>query len=218
VLARVDRAGDLEDAIGQRRLPMVDVGDDREVADVRGGCGHSPRSMEVDVTGAQYIAAMEPAAPLSEPTQRLAPAALSYWRVRGALWAGAFLVAAAMVASWNDLPGFLQPLVWIAAVAGGLVRAVVEPQLRWRRWRYEIRPEEIDIRHGVWSIERTLVPMARVQHVDTESGLLQQSFGLATVSFHTAAGEIEIPQLTEGEAAAVRDRIASLARVAGNDV
>ena len=28
-----DRVGRLQDAIGQRRLPMVDVGDDREVAD-----------------------------------------------------------------------------------------------------------------------------------------------------------------------------------------
>ena len=40
VVAGVDRAGDLEDAIGQRRLPMVDVGDDREVADVGGGRCH----------------------------------------------------------------------------------------------------------------------------------------------------------------------------------
>ena len=32
--ARVDRVGRLEDAIGQRRLPVVDVGDDREVPDV----------------------------------------------------------------------------------------------------------------------------------------------------------------------------------------
>ena len=178
--------------------------------------------MDARVASAQYIAAMEPAAPLSEPTQRLAPAALSYWRTRGAMWACAFLLAALVVApsvgGWDGAPGFLEPLVWLAAVAAGIVRAVVEPQLRWRRWRYEIRPEEIDIRHGVWAIERTLVPMARVQHVDTESGLLQQSFGLASVSFHTAAGEIEIPQLTEGEAASVRDRIASLARVAGNDV
>ena len=33
VLARVDRAGDLEDPVGQRRLAVVDVGDDGEVAD-----------------------------------------------------------------------------------------------------------------------------------------------------------------------------------------
>ena len=33
-LLRVDRPGDLEDAVGQGRLAVVDVGDDREVADV----------------------------------------------------------------------------------------------------------------------------------------------------------------------------------------
>src|SRR5581483_6218209 len=32
--ARVDGMGQLEDAVGQRRLAVVDVGDDREVADV----------------------------------------------------------------------------------------------------------------------------------------------------------------------------------------
>ena len=34
-VARLDRARDLEDAIGQRRLAVIDVGDDREVADAR---------------------------------------------------------------------------------------------------------------------------------------------------------------------------------------
>ena len=31
---RIDRVGELEDPVGQRRLAVVDVGDDREVADV----------------------------------------------------------------------------------------------------------------------------------------------------------------------------------------
>ena len=35
-LARLQRAGDLEEPVGQRRLAVVDVGDDREVADVAG--------------------------------------------------------------------------------------------------------------------------------------------------------------------------------------
>ena len=41
VVARVDRPGDLEDAVGQRGLPVIDVGDDREVADVRGRPSHA---------------------------------------------------------------------------------------------------------------------------------------------------------------------------------
>ena len=36
-LARLQRAGDLEKAVGQRRLAVIDVGDDREVADVAEG-------------------------------------------------------------------------------------------------------------------------------------------------------------------------------------
>ena len=40
-LARLQRAGDLEEAVGERRLAVVDVRDDREVADeaLVHGCG-----------------------------------------------------------------------------------------------------------------------------------------------------------------------------------
>jgi hypothetical protein len=77
-----------------------------------------------------------------------------------------------------------------------------------------VREHEIDIRRGTLAVTRTLVPMLRVQHVDTKRDLLQQGLGLATVVFHTAAGANEIPALTVAEAAQVRDRIAELARTA----
>jgi membrane protein YdbS with pleckstrin-like domain len=103
--------------------------------------------------------------------------------------------------------------VWALAVlvAGALV-AVVVPELRWRRWRYEIRADEIDLRHGVFTVRRTLVPIRRVQHVDTESGVLQGMFDLATVSFHTAAGKTAVPALLRGQAEAVRRQVGELAR------
>jgi uncharacterized protein len=92
-------------------------------------------------------------------------------------------------------------------VGAGLV-----PELRWRRWRYEVRDEEIDLRHGTVTVTRTLVPMLRVQHVDTTRGPLDQVLGLATVVVHTAAGATTIPALGEGDAERLRDRIAALAR------
>lgn len=113
------------------------------------------------------------------------------------------------------------PVVAAIAVLGtvGLVGIVlaavvvaVAPVLRWRRWRYEIRDDEIDLRHGTFTVRRTLVPIRRVQHVDTEVGPLQDAFGLATVKFHTAAGATEIPALDKGEAEQVRTRVAELAR------
>ena len=100
----------------------------------------------------------------------------------------------------------------LAVVAVGVVRVGVVPELRWRRWRYEIRDDEIDLQHGVFSIKRTLIPIRRVQHVDTETSWLQSEYGVATVTFHTAAGGTEIPAIGQLAAEDVRRRVAELAK------
>jgi membrane protein YdbS with pleckstrin-like domain len=117
--------------------------------------------------------------------------------------------AAADSADLVELPGWL-PFVLTAAY--GLISVGVVPSLRWRRWRYDVRDEEIDLRHGAVVERRTVVPMRRVQHVDTSSGPLQGMFELATVTFHTAAGPVEIPALWRGEADAIRHRVSGLAQ------
>ena len=149
---------------------------------------------------------------LSEPQQRLPEAAVGLWRLVLGLWSAGALVASVALAPVVDrigLPVWLLPVV--VAVAG-VPAVVVVPRLRWRRWRYDIRDDEIDLRAGLWTIRRTLVPIRRVQHVDTETSLLQTFFDLATVTFHTAAGATEIPALKRAEAERVRSRVAELAR------
>ena len=87
----------------------------------------------------------------------------------------------------------------------------VVPELRWRRWRWEVREHEIDLQRGILVVRRTLIPMARVQHVETERGVIGQALGLSTVEIHTAAGSHEIPLLRDGDAGRSA-RIAELAR------
>ncbi len=166
--------------------------------------------------GGQPAEGVEPESPYArEPRERLALASKTLWR----LTAGLYLLPALLLAGWGagalravGAGGALPWLPFVAAVLGVGLAVVVLPPLRYKRWRYEIRDEEIDIRHGALSIRRTLVPMTRVQHVETRSGPLQGAFGLATVVFHTAAGENLIPQLPAREADDVRHRVASLAR------
>jgi membrane protein YdbS with pleckstrin-like domain len=149
---------------------------------------------------------------LPEPEERLPEAAVGLWRLVLGLWCLGLLVASLAVAPLADdvgVPAWLLPLV----VAGaGAAAVVVIPRLRWRRWRYDVRDDEIDLRAGLWTIRRTLVPIRRVQHVDTESGVLQAFFDLASVTFHTAAGATEIPALRRAEAERVRSQVAELAR------
>jgi uncharacterized protein len=141
-----------------------------------------------------------------EPARRLSPTARWLWRAQGLIGTVAALFVSRALpdgAFWILLP--------VVVFAIGVVAI---PELRWSRWRYEVRDEEIDLRHGTLTITRTLIPMLRVQHVDTTRGPLDQLLGLATVVVHTAAGRTTIPALDDEYAARLRDQIATLARTA----
>ena len=152
-----------------------------------------------------------------EPANRLDPRAVGLWRLTGALQSVPILAGGAFVAYLlrrAESSLFLTMLPVLGAVALAVLIVFVMPPVLWRRWRYEIRPLEVDLQRGLIRVTRTLVPMVRVQHVDTRRGPLQRRFGLSTVIFHTAAGPNEIPQLAQDTAAEVRDRIAELTRTA----
>jgi membrane protein YdbS with pleckstrin-like domain len=146
---------------------------------------------------------------IPEPAQRLAPQARWAWRATWFLGCCAALIALGMArdalpAPWATIA---LALVLVALVVG----TPLVPELRWRRWRWEVREHEIDLQRGILVVRRTLIPMARVQHVDTTSDVIDQQFGLATVQIHTAAGSHKIPLLSTHDAAELRDRIAELA-------
>jgi uncharacterized protein len=151
------------------------------------------------------VAPEPPERPLTpEPARRLSPTARWLWRAQGAI------ATAAALAVSRAAPGGAVWLLLPIVVFG--IGVVVIPELRWSRWRYEVRDEEIDLLRGVVTITRTLVPMQRVQHVDVQRGALERLLGFSSVIFHTAAGGTRIPALRPAEATAVRDRIATLTR------
>ncbi len=155
--------------------------------------------------------------PDQPPPNHLDPRAVSLWRINAALGALPPLAGAAFAAFL--LGRFDRVPAWVGSALVGLAVALAiweigpMPALRWQTWRYAIGEREVDLQRGWWTRTRTVVPMARIQHVDTARGPLQRHFGLASVVFYTAAGANEIPALDEATAAAARERIASLANV-----
>jgi hypothetical protein len=150
-----------------------------------------------------------------EPTQRLPGQARLLFFGRSLGWALPLVFVAFVAGSAlerGDAPDWTGVAVRAAAVAIALAGLLLEPQLRWRNWRYELRDEEIDLRRGFLVITRTLVPTVRVQHVDTQRTWLSDQLGLRSVAIHTAGGSHRIPALRPDEAAAIRDRIAKLAQ------
>ena len=158
----------------------------------------------------------------TEPRERLDTRALQAWFYSGLLWGIAMLTlpVAYLVAvhlMW-DQPAWYGWLAVAFILLYTLWEAVIVPRLKLRFWRYEISEEEIDIQHGVFIIRRTLIPMIRVQHVDTEHGPIMRLLGLATLRISTAATNHRIPALSRERAAELRGEISTLARVSDDDV
>ncbi|RAK15681.1 hypothetical protein B0I26_11942 [Anoxybacillus vitaminiphilus] len=155
-----------------------------------------------------------------EPKHRISERALTVWRISGAIlsaisWMLFFVfVAVTLIFDW---PYWLIMIGFIVVVVDTYAKIFLFPKLRWKRWRYEVHEHEIDIQRGLFIIRRTIIPMVRVQHVDTEQGPLLRKYRLATVSVSTAATTHEIPALDVQEAEKLRDRISILARVVDED-
>ncbi len=106
----------------------------------------------------------------------------------------------------------------VVAVAAGLVavlaviQAAVVPPLRYRRWRYAVRAEDVWIREGLWWVTTTVVPFSRLQFVDTQQGPLDRALGLASLQLYTAAlgARTTIPGLAVAEAEQLRERLADV--------
>lgn len=157
----------------------------------------------------------------SEPRHRIPRTAVNVWRISGAilslmLWlipAGFWFFDIERVI---DLSTYLI-MIGVLLVISALFIFVI-PYFRWKRWRYEVNEHEIDLQHGLFIVQRTLVPVNRVQHVDTRQGPLLRSYKLSNVAISTAATTHQIPALTDENADTVRDQISRLALKAKEDV
>ncbi|MDR0783418.1 MAG: PH domain-containing protein [Propionibacteriaceae bacterium] len=99
-----------------------------------------------------------------------------------------------------------------------IVFVVVIPKIRWIQWRFDVLDEEIDIHRGIFWRKRLIIPLIRVQNVETRQGPILRANRLASLTVATAAGEHTIPGLGIEEADALRDQVAVLARIAQEDV
>ncbi len=159
---------------------------------------------------------------MDDPLQRLDPRAVGYWRISGlpaGLIAGGLLSAPAVaIAAAADLaPAGLAATGLVVVLVYTFFRVGVAPPIWWRVWRYRVTEDQLFIQRGLFVVRRTLIPLVRVQNVDTVQGPIARRFGLSEVAVSTAANTTTIPALADDVAEDLRDRIAELARLARDD-
>jgi uncharacterized protein len=162
---------------------------------------------EADIEAAGKGEAFEGAALLS-----LHPRAVTLWRMEGVLRA-VFLTGAALAAEWALGPPVPFGVVGGAVAALSIAWAIALPPLRYRAWGFALRDADLYLRHGVLFRTTSIVPHARIQHVDTRHGPMERWLGLAELVVYTAGSRgaiVSVPALARDVAEALRDRLAAL--------
>lgn len=155
------------------------------------------------------------------PSKRLTPRAIRAWQwaaAGGNLFVFGLPVLYITFLGWNGFHFWLVIALTVFSLAYYFAGIFLIPYIRWKHWRYEIDEHEIDLMRGVLIRRRTLIPLSRVQHVDTTQGPILRWYKLASVTISTAATTHEISALDVLIADQVRDTISTYARLAEEDV
>lgn len=158
-------------------------------------------------------------AQLRPPAHRIGRSAIVMWTLEGLLGAGVLVGLGALLAwllsAWQPawLPDVLATRIWWLPWAGlllGLPGVLIEPTGRYLVHRWEVTPETVYTVSGVFEREWRLVPISRIQTVDTTRGLMERMLGLATLRIRTAshAGSSDIPGLPAQTAAGLAHTLA----------
>ena len=117
--------------------------------------------------------------------------------IQGILFSAAALLIIAKFFGRGSETGLVLALV-CAALA--IAYIIIVPIVRFKRYRYLIETDRIEIVEGVFFIKRTLVPIDRIHQISVSRGPIDSAFGVAKVSVITAGATATFRFLDEEKA------------------
>ena len=101
---------------------------------------------------------------------------------------------------------------WILAV----IYLAAGPEEYYRRYRYRLDDEKLEIRRGILIISHELVPIERIHQVEVSRGPINRHYNLANVNVTTAGGVVQISYLEDDVAESIalklNDTVVSILR------
>ena len=156
------------------------------------------------------------------PSLRIHKNSIKAWKLTGLIWGWSLYLLPAFliyltITEENFNPWYIL-ISMVIVVSLHLLMTIIFPKIRWKRWRYEVDEKGVDLQRGIIITKRTIIPINRIQHVDTEQGPIYRKYGLSSISLSTAATTHEIPALDDETANVLRNMISELVRKVKEDV
>ena len=101
-------------------------------------------------------------------------------------------------------PVRLVSMILLAVVA---IYLLVSPIVFYRRYRYTLDDEKLEISRGIITIRHILVPVERIYQVEVVRGPINRMFGLSDVVVTTAGGTVKVQFLEDGVAETIADSL-----------
>ena len=155
---------------------------------------------------------------LEPPQKRLSKDAVKVWLIRemigniiGLIVLGGLFYLDYYFA-WKDW------IDWILIVITGLaligaIWGFIHPFLLYKNWRYDADEEFLHLKSGAINEKHQLVPMTKIQAVETEQGPILRKYRLRSVSVQTMGSSHTIPALPQEVAIELSHQIAQYAKV-----
>lgn len=142
--------------------------------------------------------------PLDDRERSLDPRIVHLWRTIISIVVAVPLVVGSVLALV-----FLGRLGWLVPLGGVALLALLVgwyPRARYDRWRWQLTPLALELRHGVLVRQHEAVPYFRIQQIDITQDPFHRLLDLASLEVTTASasGSATIPGITAPEAPAVR--------------
>lgn len=155
----------------------------------------------------------------NEPGKRISKDAIKVWRITNliihliVLVIGIGLITAAFYFNWYQWIKITFLVLFGLEILSLIWDVAIEPVLLQRYWRYDISSEYVQIKHGVFYVKHTMMPMTKVQYVTAKQGPLLRKYKLYTLQLGTMSSSFDIPALPEDTALALRSQIADYAKI-----
>ncbi len=85
----------------------------------------------------------------------------------------------------------------------------IYPAIEYRQWGYIITDDRVEIRHGIFFVKNTIIPIVRIQHITVSQGPIIRKLGISVLNIHTASGQFSIAGISNAEAKSIAEGLRS---------
>lgn len=139
--------------------------------------------------------------------------AVTSWRIGRLIGFIVVLAICGALCLISGLIGAIAPYRWLILLVLGLfvlyklVGLILYPLIEYRQWGYFITEDKVDIRHGIFFITNTIVPIVRIQHITVSQGPINRKLGLYDVEMSLASDSFTIECLAKEVADEIADNL-----------